>query len=524
MKKLLSIAILLFINIHAFSQQNSFTIKKGPNFENEKKKSQNSFVLGSNATSYFTYREEKNLIINQYNIGTMAQENEFTIEEFEYNGNDAELIKVNYVKGEFHAFYNSHDSKEDQKSLIVKRFSEDGKAISQPQLIAAMPSKKDKDSYIDIKPSADSSKYLINYQYLDRGKKDLVKLLLKVVDSDYDEVWKSQKILDYTTRSFGIICYDVSNAGDIFITAQIRESNTQENRLLKFTANSQKDIKLPNYLLFAMPIINSDLTPRYIGKVMIDNEENSLKIFGLHYYVGVFGTSINLETLEREYNIKSEIPKEFKLTVVKETTLEKKNNHFDEQFRRIIVKDLIKMDNGEYTLVGESIHLDQMGTRNSEGKTSFEVQYFNIYIFRFNPDGTLKWANRVKKNQTYSSLNTKSAPDSPRSNTYLNRGFSYSVVPMSNQLHIIFNDHKNNTIENQYGRALPNGTGTASKNFKVAIVTVNNDNSIAYTDLTGKNAFETFMNPLCTYKLNNKQFIIFGHYGRENECATITVN
>src|SRR6056300_111172 len=236
-------ALLILFSASLFSQGSFPVLEWSPEYNSRTAKFDRLLQVGDEG--FYTYRPSSMSLIAGNRDEFFVYYNRYDLSEqwlmknprWEWNDRRVDF-KTSLIIGDLqYLFYESYDKVQDSRYLLCRTLDEDAN-LSEVKVLEVLDSRFRNRGEFDVQLSKDRSKIAIftNPPY-ERQKAE--NFYVRVFDPSLKELWNADVELVYQDRNFGIMDFEVSNAGDVFILSYFDRSPN-----LTFTNNRDLDYKL----------------------------------------------------------------------------------------------------------------------------------------------------------------------------------------------------------------------------------------------------------------------------------------
>ncbi len=273
----------------------------------------------------------------------------------------------------------------------------------------------------DFHVSADSAKLLVQYrmkpEFKDDSKNfDVIGLAVFNYENQFQKVWSKEVKMPYTEKKMNILDYTVDSQGNAYILAKVYNDNSTKDRDRDKNSNYRFEIIKVDAKTQQTKGIKIDLEGKYVTDATLwESEDGFLTVSGyynlknkekdLDEVEGVFHCKLTMEGNMGDfwtYDIPLDIINENigKKAASKNEKEEDKDKEGGAGFANLDLKQVTRMADGSYLLVGEQYKMVSHTSTSSSGtRVTYTYYYSNMLITKIYPDGKLAWMEKIAKNQ-----------------------------------------------------------------------------------------------------------------------------
>jgi len=385
-------------------------------------------------------------------------------------------FKTSLIIGEVqYLFYESYDKVQDTRYLLCRTLDETAN-LSEAKVLEVLDSRSRFRGEFDVQLSKDRSKIAIftNPPY---DRKSAENFYVRVFNPALEELWNADVELVYQDRNFGIMDFEVTNEGDVFILSYFDRSpnitftnnRDLDYKLMKVGSGEQNeivefDLGLQNVRVHSLGI-ECDLTDGEMAISGFYGRRNSWDMDGALYL------SFDQRKGEVMHSNLNPFSTEFVAQFSK--ILAKRGKGIRKNF---VFRQFVERPDGGAYVVAEDYELIVRTTNTGRGTTVTNYYYYyrDIIVLSINKDGDVDWYAHIPKNQN--SMND--------GGYYL----GYTFLMNDDGLHFVYNDHRSNA--KRWGKKRLKPIRNA-KSGNLVMVSLGHDASLSYRVLN-KNQRQKF--------------------------------
>ncbi len=358
--------------------------------------------------------------------------------------------------------------------------------------------------------SEDSSKNaLILLSILDFTKHDKEKFSITVFDDDMKPLWYKSVALPYEDEFFEVSTVKISNEGDIYMIVKIYNEKSKKSD--KGKPNFKYQIMRYKKALDNPEVLDVETGDKFIKKMSGTFDSTGNLILNGYYsfknedYASGF-LFMNLDT--KSFSIKMQNFTKFNF-IKKEQIAEMKKpkkkveEDKDPEYPSMILKEVIKRNDGNLLLVGESTteakFLDGRSTRTY-------IYYEDIYLISINSKGEIIWSETISKHQI-----TTGGGD----------GFMSFGLIVNDKIHFIFNDDVDNAKKNRFATKATFDPYTGERNSALVMVSFDDNGKHSEVTLFNGKEKDTRAYPRYLFQDTPTEGILIGKLGSDKKLARI---
>src|SRR6056300_987535 len=430
-------ALLILFSASLFSQGSFPVLEWSPEYNSRTAKFDRLLQVGDEG--FYTYRPSSMSLIAGNRDEFFAYYNRYDLSEqwlmknprWEWNDRRVDF-KTSLIIGDLqYLFYESYDKVQDSRYLLCRTLDKDAN-LSEVKVLEVLGSRSRYRGEFDVQLSKDRSKIAIftNPPY---DRKSAENFYVRVFDPALEELWNADVELVYQDRNFGIMDFEVSNSGDVFILSYFDRSpnitfasnRDLDYKLMKVGSGEQNeivefDLGLENIRVHSLGI-ECDLTDGQMAISGFYGRRNSWDMDGALY---LSFDQAKGEVIHSNLNpFSTEFVAQFSKILAKRGKGIRKNF----VFRQFVARP----DGGAY-VVAEDYELIVRTTNTGRGTTVTNYYYYyrDIIVLSINKEGDVDWYAHIPKNQN--SMND--------GGYYL----GYTFLMNDDGLHFVYNDHRSN--------------------------------------------------------------------------------
>ena len=474
-------ALLIFFSASLFSQGSFPVLEWSPDYNSRTAKFDRLLQVGDEG--FYTYRPSSMSLIAGNRDEFFAYYNRYDLSEqwlmknprWEWNDRRVDF-KTSLIIGDLqYLFYESYDKVQDSRYLLCRTLDKDAN-LSEVKVLEVLDSRSRYRGEFDVQLSKDRSKIAIftNPPY---DRKSAENFYVRVFDPALEELWNADVELVYKDRNFGIMDFEVSNSGDVFILSYFDRSpnitftsnRDLDYKLMKVGSGEQNeivefDLGLDNIRVHSLGI-ECDLTDGQMAISGFYGRRNSWDMDGALY---LSFDQAKGEVIHSNLNpFSTDFVAQFSKILAKRGKGIRKNF----VFRQFVARP----DGGAY-VVAEDYELIVRTTNTGRGTTVTNYYYYyrDIIVLSINKEGDVDWYAHIPKNQN--SMND--------GGYYL----GYTFLMNDDGLHFVYNDHRSNA--KRWGKKRLKPIRNA-KSGNLVMVSLGHDASLNYRVLN-KNQRQKF--------------------------------
>lgn len=523
MRKHLFFVSFFLLSLFAKAQAPDITVDWGPIM----KSSDMDFdqIIGTHDGNFYTFGTPTHtglfkgvrslLAKREYNVSCYGMDNhrmryKKLMEDFEYRGNNAVFKKAMISpEGEVVMYFVSHDKKADKKYLLTRSMDTKGR-FSKPEVLTTLDAKRRNEGSFTIHTSKDSTLLLV-YADPPYERKEKEKFEVMVMDRAHNLVWEKSVVLPYTDKYFTLKDVTITNQGDVFVLGFSEPDKKKGEKRKRRASNEDWMLYRLNKDEEGITEYDLDLDDQFVKSASIASDFGDGKMAIAGFYTddrrggvgGSFFYTIDQTSLDPITTSLHEFDKEFLKNFMSDRRAEKGKDLYNYRFR-----DFIRRDDGGAVVVAEQYYVIVHTTTSSNGvtTTTYTYHYNDLIVLNINPDGGIKWASHVPKQQS-----------SSNDGGYYS---SYLLLVEDDKLHFIYNDHRKNADRLAEGRDIK-GMGNPRKAMAV-ISTIEADGTVVYDQLFRNKDFEAILVPKKSYQADQSQVLMVGEKGKKSRFGTMT--
>ena len=471
----------VFFSVAAFAQGSFPVLEWSPEYNVRNAKFDRLLQVGDNG--FYTYRGSAMSLIAGNRDEYFAYYNRYDLSEqwlmknprWEWNGRRVDF-KTSLIIGDLqYLFYESYDRTADIRYLLCRTLDAEAN-LGDIQVLEVLDSRFRNRGEFDVQLSKDRSKIAIftNPPY-ERQKSE--NFYVRVFDPSLNELWNADVELVYQDRNFGIMDFEVSNAGDVFILSYFDRSpnltftnnrdldyklmkigSGEENEIIEF------DLGLQNVRVHSIGI-ECDITDGEMAISGFYGRRNSWDMDGA-LYLGF--DQIAGEVIHSNLNPFSiDFVAQFSKMRAKRGKGIRKN---------FVFRQFVSRPDGGAYVVAEDYELIVRTVQTGRGTTTTNYYYYyrDIIVLSISKEGNVDWYAHIPKEQN--SMND--------GGYYL----GYTFLMNEDGLHFVYNDHRGN--DKRWGKKRLRPIRNA-KAGNLVMVTLGHDASLNYRVLS-KNKRQKF--------------------------------
>ena len=471
----------IFFSAMAFGQGSFPVLEWSPEYNVRNAKFDRLLQVGDNG--FYTYRGSAMSLIAGNRDEYFAYYNRYDLSEqwlmknprWEWNGRRVDF-KTSLIIGDLqYLFYESYDKAADVRYLLCRTLDAEAN-LGEIKVLEVLDSRFRNRGEFDVQLSKDRSKIAIftNPPY-ERQKAE--NFYVRVFDPSLNELWNADVELVYQDRNFGIMDFEVSNAGDVFILSYFDRSpnltftnnrdldyklmkigSGEENEIIEF------DLGLQNVRVHSLGI-ECDITDGEMAISGFYGRRNSWDMDGALYLAF---DQIAGEVVHSNLNpFSTEFVAQFSKLRAKRGRGIRKN---------FVFRQFVSRPDGGAYVVAEDYELIVRTVQTGRGTTTTNYYYYyrDIIVLSINKDGDVDWYAHIPKEQN--SMND--------GGYYL----GYTFLMNEDGLHFVYNDHRGNVKRWGKKRLRPIRNAKAGN---LVMVTLGHDASLNYRVLN-KNKRQKF--------------------------------
>ena len=421
-------------------------------------KTANASLLGSSRNEYFAYYD-------RYDLG----EN-WLIKNarWEWRGRRVDY-KTSVIIGETqYLFYESYDRQADQRYLLCRTLDSNA-TLSEVKVMEVLDSRRRARGDFDIQLSKDRSKIAIftNPPYQRNSTENFY---IRIFDSELEELWNADVELSYRDRNFGIMDFEVSNSGEVFILSYYDNSpnitmlnnRDLEYKLMRVTDESgisdvvEFDLGLQDVLVQSLGI-ECDLVD---GQMAISGFYGRRNVWDMDGALYLAFDQAKGEVVSSNLN---QFAPDFVAQFNKYRAKRGKGIRRNFVFRQFVSRP----DGGAY-VVAEDYEVVVRQTQGQRGQTTTNYYYYynDVIVLSIDKSGDVDWYAHIPKKQT-----------SMNDGGYF---LGYTMLLNEEGLHFLYNDHRKNA--KRWGKKNLKRI-TNAKAGNLVMVTLGHDASMRYNVL-----------------------------------------
>lgn len=366
--------------------------------------------------------------------------------------------------------------KEETKDLYVLSSFQNQSKLSKPRKLASLTEVKtkliatsvaDAMNYIfKITYSSDSSKVLISYLY-DKGPREAQTMFMQVWGAGFETMlWEKEIEIPFNRASSVFNSIHLDNNANTYLMFNVTDSK-RKGIFSKFKYDL---MRISN---FGEVVDNStiDLGTNIAKDLHISFDSNGDMLGTSYYYKG--NALLGVCLLRYPLNVKELPPLSFHAFEEDIDADRKRDPRFTKFMRSFdgktdlnyVLQYTIPESNGDITLIGEDRYITYPGSigvgngavRLSVSGQQVEPQYHfdDVIVTRINKDGKILWTEHIPKRQVFEYEATQYT--------------SYSYLRRGTDIIIIYNDHADNSWDNEVIKSFP--TRKAKSVLAVATIT-----------------------------------------------------
>ena len=476
------LAIVAFFFASMVHGQGSFPVLEwSPEYNVRNAKFDRLLQVGDNG--FYTYRGSAMSLIAGNRDEYFAYYNRYDLSEqwlmknprWEWNGRRVDF-KTSLIIGDLqYLFYESYDRTADIRYLLCRTLDAEAN-LGEIKVLEVLDSRFRNRGEFDVQLSKDRSKIAIftNPPY-ERQRAE--NFYVRVFDPSLNELWNADVELVYQDRNFGIMDFEVSNAGDVFILSYFDRSpnltftnnrdldyklmkigSGEENEIIEF------DLGLQNVRVHSLGI-ECDITNGEMAISGFYGRRNSWDMDGALYLAF---DQIAGEVVHSNLNpFSTEFVAQFSKLRAKRGRGIRKN---------FVFRQFVSRPDGGAYVVAEDYELIVRTVQTGRGTTTTNYYYYyrDIIVLSINKEGDVDWYAHIPKEQN--SMND--------GGYYL----GYTFLMNEDGLHFVYNDHRGNVKRWGKKRLRPIRNAKAGN---LVMVTLGHDASLNYRVLN-KNKRQKF--------------------------------
>lgn len=445
MKILLHRIILIFIfstvSVLSYSQNVDITWGKVARLE---KKGTDFNILGETKGGIFVLKQDKkkNRYIERYDLGTLEHDFTRQLEFSKKKGSESkkdriEMEDIFLLNDAIIVFGTSYDKKEKQFNLLVRKYGLDGKPETRWDKIETIQGKrKGNKGEFTIKPSEDKKFFLIEQANPIRDKEP-ISFNFSIYDEDLNKVYEKENVKfrlledeaslsNHKIKGNNVYFVGYTTTGCSLYSFSFDSTSANDSKVRDYEIAISKDINVNNAAFSFDEAGNILIAGFYAEK---GDEQRATDLAGTYFI------KLNPTTFEPIIKNSTPFEKEFLTNFTSERQIRKGRTGISLSFA---MRHFIMHKDGGVTLLAEnSFEVEHCSQSNGVGVTpgitlSTQSCYFTFHkneviIMRINPDGSVKYAQAIKK---YGNSR----------NPYDN-AISYSIFPTEDNLYVFYNDH-----------------------------------------------------------------------------------
>ncbi len=471
----------IFFSAMAVGQGSFPVLEWSPEYNVRNAKFDRLLQVGDNG--FYTYRGSALSLIAGNRDEYFAYYNRYDLSEqwllknprWEWNGRRVDF-KTSLIIGDLqYLFYESYDRTADIRYLLCRTLDAEAN-LGEIKVIEVLDSRFRNRGEFAVQLSKDRSKIAIftNPPY---ERQQAENFYVRVFDPSLNELWNADVELVYQDRNFGIMDFEVSNAGDVFILSYFDRSPN-----LTFSNNRDLDYKLMKIGSGEKnEIIEFDLGLQNVRvhslgiECNITDDEMAIS--------GFYGRRNSWDMDGALYLAFDQIAGE-----VVHSNLNPFSTEFVAQFSRLrakrgrgirknfVFRQFVSRPDGGAYVVAEDYELIVRTVQTGRGTTTTNYYYYyrDIIVLSINKEGDVDWYAHIPKEQN--SMND--------GGYYL----GYTFLMNDDGLHFIYNDHRGNVKRWGKKRLRPIRNAKAGN---LVMVTLGHDTSLNYRVLN-KNKRQKF--------------------------------
>jgi len=478
--RMLAIVAIFFASV--VHGQGSFPVLEwSPEYNVRNAKFDRLLQVGDNG--FYTYRVSAMSLIAGNRDEYFAYYNRYDLSEqwlmknprWEWNGRRVDF-KTSLIIGDLqYLFYESYDRTADIRYLLCRTLDAEAN-LGEIKVLEVLDSRFRNRGEFDVQLSKDRSKIAIftNPPY-ERQKAE--NFYVRVFDPSLIELWNADVELVYQDRNFGIMDFEVSNAGDVFILSHFDRSpnltftnnRDLDYKLMKIGSGEENeivefDLGLQNVRVLSLGI-ECDITDGEMAISGFYGRRNSWDMDGALYLAF---DQIAGEVVHSNLNpFSTEFVAQFSKLRAKRGRGIRKN---------FVFRQFVSRPDGGAYVVAEDYELIVRTVQTGRGTTTTNYYYYyrDIIVLSINKEGDVDWYAHIPKEQN--SMND--------GGYYL----GYTFLMNEDGLHFVYNDHRGNVKRWGKKRLRPIRNAKAGN---LVMVTLGHDASLNYRVLN-KNKRQKF--------------------------------
>ncbi len=372
----------------------------------------------------------------------------------------------------------------------------------------AIEKKTTNEGHLKLLTSNDSSKHvLMLLSILDFSKNEKEKFSINVFDENMKPLWNNSVALPYDDELFEIALTKVSNDGAVYIVGKIYNEKADDSK--KGKPNYKYVIYKYSKTSNNPEIVEIDAKDKFINNLIGTIDANG--DFTLNGFYsnkepndadGIFFLTLDAKT----NSIKVQNYQKFKFIKEVPETKKKKDTSEDYEYPNMVLKEVIKRDDGNTILISEII-FDSYTTRGSSntGMIYHQTYFYSIYVISMNPKGEINWSEQVHKYQVSNGVR---------------RFMSYGVI-INDKIHLVFNDDVSNLKNNRFADDSAVEPFTGEKNSAVVMVSFDDKGKFSEKTIFLNKKLETRANPRKLFQISPKNAILPCIKGDDEKFASI---
>lgn len=474
-------ALLIFFSSFVLAQGSFPILEWSPEYNVRNAKFDRLLQVGDKG--FYTYRPSSLSLIAGNRDEFFAYYDRYDLSEqwlmknprWEWNDRRVDF-KTSLIIGDLqYLFYESYDKVQDTRYLLCRTLDETAN-LSEPKVLEVLDSRSRFRGEFDVQLSKDRSKIAIftNPPY---DRKSAENFYVRVFNPALEELWNADVESVYQDRNFGIMDFEVTNDGDVFILSYFDRSpnitftnnRDLDYKLMKVGSGEQNeivefDLGLQNVRVHSLGI-ECDLTDGEMAISGFYGRRNSWDMDGALYL------SFDQRKGEVMHSNLNPFSTEFVAQFSKILAKRGKGIRKNFVFRQFVARP----DGGAY-VVAEDYELIVRTTNTGRGTTVTNYYYYyrDIIVLSINKEGDVDWYAHIPKNQN--SMND--------GGYYL----GYTFLMNDDGLHFVYNDHRSNA--KRWGKKRLKPIRNA-KSGNLVMVSLGHDASLTYRVLN-KNQRQKF--------------------------------
>lgn len=392
-------------------------------------------IVGMDDDSFYATKNlwgtNKEFVIEKYAKTDLNQTFSETLELPEVGGEDMSFEEIFFLDEKFYLFTSVYDTKANGYRAYCTLMSKDGQWLDLPLELDFMDSRRRENGEFKFELAADSSAFLIHHEF-PFIRNSAESFSFKVYKTDLSLLWEKDLDLPYGEEAFEITDYNLDANGNVFLLSGSTQKKQKNPRILEglrkkkyvllsydWKANklTEFDVSLKDKWIIA---VTSGIGPT--GDICIGGFYSNNQYFTI---AGTFFFSLDTQSKSVKAKGLMAFDKEFLSKFMSEKRVGKgkelPNFYFDH---------LILHKDGSALMVAEQFDVTQRYTQDPSTGRQIVTNYYNyddIIAIKVNPNGSIKWATRIPKEQS--------------TTEDLSNYSSYALAEVGDDVHFFFNDN-----------------------------------------------------------------------------------